>query len=63
MIRRENTQKGRGGNMTQTSNIQSIIVNLAEMGVHATLTKSRLEMLKALVPPNTDREDERQAQA
>ncbi|MDN4606340.1 Lmo0850 family protein [Sporosarcina highlanderae] len=34
--------------------LKKIISNLAKLGVSATATKSRLEMLKALAPPVND---------
>lgn len=34
--------------------IKKIITNLAKLGVSATATKSRLDMLKALAPPAND---------
>lgn len=40
--------------MTKEMDIKKIISNLAKLGVSATLTKSRLEMLKVLVPPVQD---------
>jgi len=40
--------------MKKENDIKKIISNLAKLGVSATITKSRLEMLKALVPPVQD---------
>lgn len=40
--------------MAQEVDLKKIISNLAKLGVSATLTKSRLEMLKALAPPAQD---------
>ncbi|MFD1927698.1 Lmo0850 family protein [Sporosarcina siberiensis] len=40
--------------MAKEVDLKSIISNLAKLGVSATLTKSRLEMLKALAPPLHD---------
>ena len=37
--------------MAKEVDLRSIISNLAKLGVSATMTKSRLEMLKALAPP------------
>ena len=37
--------------MAKEVDLKSIISNLAKLGVSATMTKSRLEMLKALAPP------------
>ena len=37
--------------MAEEMDLKKIISNLAKLGVSATLTKSRLEMLKARVPP------------
>ena len=37
--------------MTEKTNVESIVEMLTKLGVTATLTKSRLEMLKALAPP------------
>ncbi|GKV54831.1 MULTISPECIES: Lmo0850 family protein [Sporosarcina] len=34
--------------------LKKIISNLAKLGVSATVTKSRLDMLKALAPPIQD---------
>ena len=34
--------------------LKKIITNLAKLGVSATATKSRMEMLKALAPPSND---------
>ncbi|WOV87102.1 Lmo0850 family protein [Sporosarcina oncorhynchi] len=34
--------------------LKKIITNLAKLGVSATATKSRLDMLKALAPPAND---------
>lgn len=34
--------------------LKKIISNLAKLGVSATATKSRMEMLKALAPPTND---------
>ncbi|MFS0691094.1 Lmo0850 family protein [Sporosarcina sp. Marseille-Q4943] len=34
--------------------LKKIISNLAKLGVSATATKSRMEMLKALAPPSND---------
>ena len=42
--------------MAQESDLKKIISNLAKLGVSATKTKSRLEMLKALMPPVQDPE-------
>ncbi len=40
--------------MAKEVDLKKIISNLAKLGVSATLTKSRLEMLKALAPPVQD---------
>lgn len=40
--------------MANNIDVKKIISNLAKLGVSATMTKSRLEMLKALVPPVQD---------
>lgn len=40
--------------MAKEVDLRSIISNLAKLGVSATMTKSRLEMLKALAPPAQD---------
>lgn len=40
--------------MAQEMDLKKIISNLAKLGVSAKMTKSRLEMLKALVPPVQD---------
>lgn len=40
--------------MTKEIDLKKIISNLAKLGVSATMTKSRLEMLKVLVPPVQD---------
>ncbi|MDS9472167.1 Lmo0850 family protein [Sporosarcina pasteurii] len=40
--------------MAQETELKKIISNLAKLGVSATKTKSRLEMLKALMPPVQD---------
>ena len=40
--------------MAKEVDLKRIISNLAKLGVSATLTKSRLEMLKALAPPAQD---------
>ncbi|MCZ2260407.1 Lmo0850 family protein [Sporosarcina sp. G11-34] len=40
--------------MAQEIDLKKIISNLAKLGVAATLTKSRLEMLKSLAPPAQD---------
>lgn len=40
--------------MTKEIDLKKIISNLAKLGVSATVTKSRLEMLKVLVPPVQD---------
>lgn len=37
--------------MTQPMDLKKVISNLAKLGVSATKTKSRLEMLKVLAPP------------
>ena len=37
--------------MTEKTNVESIVETLTKLGVTATLTKSRLEMLKALTLP------------
>ena len=37
--------------MAKEVDLKTIISNLAKLGVSATMTKSRLEMLKALAPP------------
>lgn len=47
-------KKGRGGKMAQEMDLKKIISNLSKLGVSATKTKSRLEMLKVLVPPVQD---------
>lgn len=39
---------------TEKVDLKKIISNLAKLGVSATATKSRLEMLKALAPPASD---------
>lgn len=40
--------------MAKEIDLKKIISNLAKLGVSATMTKSRLEMLKSLVPPVQD---------
>jgi hypothetical protein len=40
--------------MAKEVDLKKIISNLAKLGVSATMTKSRLEMLKALAPPAHD---------
>ena len=40
--------------MAKEVDLKKIISNLAKLGVSATMTKSRLEMLKALAPPVQD---------
>ena len=40
--------------MAKEVDLKTIISNLAKLGVSATMTKSRLEMLKALAPPAHD---------
>lgn len=40
--------------MAKEMDLKKIISNLAKLGVSATMTKSRLEMLKALAPPVHD---------
>lgn len=40
--------------MNNEIDLKTIISNLAKLGVSATITKSRLEMLKVLVPPVQD---------
>ena len=40
--------------MANEIDLKKIISNLAKLGVSATITKSRLEMLKVLVPPLQD---------
>lgn len=40
--------------MANEIDLKKIISNLAKLGVSATMTKSRLDMLKALVPPVQD---------
>ena len=40
--------------MAKEVDLKTIISNLAKLGVSATMTKSRLEMLKALAPPAQD---------
>lgn len=40
--------------MAQEMDLKKIISNLAKLGVSATKTKSRLDMLKVLVPPVQD---------
>ena len=40
--------------MANEIDLKKIISNLAKLGVSATITKSRLEMLKVLVPPVQD---------
>jgi hypothetical protein len=40
--------------MAKEVDLKKIISNLAKLGVSATMTKSRLEMLKALAPPAQD---------
>ncbi|HLR09816.1 MAG TPA: Lmo0850 family protein [Sporosarcina sp.] len=40
--------------MAQEMDLKKIISNLSKLGVSATKTKSRLEMLKVLVPPVQD---------
>lgn len=40
--------------MAKDIDLKKIISNLAKLGVSATLTKSRLDMLKALAPPAQD---------
>ncbi len=37
--------------MTKEVDVRKIVSNLSKLGVTVTLTKSRLEMLKALAPP------------
>ncbi|MGG0642340.1 Lmo0850 family protein [Sporosarcina gallistercoris] len=37
--------------MAKEIDLKKIITNLAKLGVSATMTKSRLDMLKALTPP------------
>lgn len=40
-----------GMQVAKEINLQQVISKLAKIGVSATLTKSRLEMLKVLAPP------------
>jgi len=40
--------------MAEQMDLKKIISNLAKLGVSATITKSRLDMLKVLVPPVND---------
>ncbi len=40
--------------MAKEMNMKKIISNLAKLGVSASMTKSRLEMLKVLAPPTQD---------
>lgn len=37
--------------MSNEVDLKRLISNLAKLGVSATMTKSRLEMLKAIAPP------------
>ncbi|WP_192797394.1 Lmo0850 family protein [Psychrobacillus glaciei] len=37
--------------MAKEVDLKKIVSNLAKLGVTVTMTKSRLDMLKALVPP------------
>ncbi len=37
--------------MKEKNNLKTILLQLANLGVSASLTKSRLEMLKAIAPP------------
>lgn len=37
--------------MTKEVDLKSIVLKLSKLGVTATMTKSRLELLKALAPP------------
>ncbi len=39
------------GKMAKEVELKKIISNLTKLGVSATMTKSRLDMLKALAPP------------
>jgi hypothetical protein len=38
--------------MTKEVDLRKIVSNLSKLGVTVTMTKSRLEMLKALAPPS-----------
>lgn len=44
-------KEGRGKEMKEKNNLKTILLQLANLGVSASLTKSRLEMLKAIAPP------------
>ncbi|WP_332646353.1 Lmo0850 family protein [Lysinibacillus sp. 54212] len=37
--------------MTKEIDLRKIVTNLSKIGVNATVTKSRLELLKVLTPP------------
>lgn len=37
--------------MTKEMDLRKIVTNLSKIGVNATVTKSRLELLKVLSPP------------
>ncbi len=50
-IRHYTNRKVEVGNMAKEVELKKIISNLAKLGVSATITKSRLDMLKALAPP------------
>ncbi|MER1958052.1 MAG: Lmo0850 family protein [Solibacillus sp.] len=39
--------------MAKEMDLKRIVTNLAKIGVTATVTKSRLELLKVLTPPKT----------
>ncbi len=39
--------------MSRNVDVTKIIANLSKLGVKATTTKSRLELLKALAPPKS----------
>jgi len=39
--------------MTKEVDLKKIVSNLSELGVKATVTKSRLDLLKVLTPPIT----------
>ena len=50
-LRQYKNRKVEVGKMAKEVELKKIISNLAKLGVSATMTKSRLDMLKALAPP------------
>ncbi len=46
-----NNEERLGGSMTKEVNLKKIVKNLSKLGVTASVTKSRLEILKVLTPP------------